>query len=169
MNLQDVRTLLDYHYWARDRALDAVEHVSTEEFTRPLGNSFSSLRDTLAHVYWADCIWGARWQGRAPNLTFEPSAYADVSALRQAWTTHEQEIRALVEQFGEVGIQQAITYRNLKGQQSTELFWELLQHVVNHGTYHRGQVTTLLRQLNAAAPKSMDLITFFRERAAGQV
>jgi uncharacterized damage-inducible protein DinB len=44
----------------------------------------------------------------------------------------------------------------------------MLQHVVNHGSYHRGQVTTLLRQLGAPAPKSVDLIAFYRERAAAR-
>lgn len=169
MNLQDVRTLLDYHYWARDRVLDAVDRLPPEQFTRPMGNSFASIRDTLAHVYWADCIWGERWQGRVPDLAFDPTRYPDAATLRHVWADHEQQIRALVERLGEVGIQQAITYRNLKGQQSTELFWQLLQHVVNHGTYHRGQVTTLLRQLKAEPPKSIDLITFYRERAAGRV
>ena len=169
MNLQDVRTLVDYHYWARDRVLDAVERIEPAQFTKPLGNSFSSIRDTLVHVYWADWLWGERWQGRVPDLTFEPAKYPDVAALRGVWVDHERQMRALVEQFGEVGIQQAITYRNLKGQQSTELFWQLLQHVVNHGTYHFGQVTTMLRQMHAEPPKSIDLITFYRERAAGPV
>ena len=43
------------------------------------------------------------------------------------------------------------------------VLWHMLQHVVNHATYHRGQVTTLLRQLGAAPPKSMDLIAYYRE------
>lgn len=166
MNLQDVRTLVDYHYWGRDRVLAAVEPLTAAQFTQPLGNSFGSIRDTLVHIYWADRIWGERWHGRVPAIAFEPAAYPDVASVRRAWTAHEQEIRALVEQFGEVGIQQPITYHSLSGKPSTELFWQLLQHVVNHGTYHRGQVTTLLRQLGAAPPKSMDLITFYRERNA---
>jgi uncharacterized damage-inducible protein DinB len=131
-----------------------------------MGNSFPSIRDTLVHVHWADRIWGERWHGRVADLAFEPGTCPDVPSLRRAWSEHESDIRALVEGLGEVGIQQPITYRNLKGQQSTELFWQLLQHVVNHGTYHRGQVTTMLRQLKVEPAKSMDLITFYRERAA---
>ena len=166
MNLQDVRTLVDYHYWARDRVLDAVAVLSPEEYTRDLGNSFRSIRDTLVHVYWADCIWGERWEGRAPNLVFEPATYPDVDSLRSAWRAHEAQIRAHVERRGEVGIQEPVTYHSLSGKPSTELFWQLLQHVVNHGTYHRGQVTTMLRQLGASPAKSLDLIAFYRERGA---
>ncbi len=50
MNLQDLRTLLDFHYWARDRVLDAVGALTPEQFTRDMGSSFSSIRDTLVHL-----------------------------------------------------------------------------------------------------------------------
>jgi uncharacterized damage-inducible protein DinB len=52
------------------------------------------------------------------------------------------------------------------GVSSAQPFWQLLQHLVNHGSYHRGQITTMLRQLGAAPPKSVDLISFYRERSA---
>jgi uncharacterized damage-inducible protein DinB len=52
------------------------------------------------------------------------------------------------------------------GQPVSSPFWQMLQHVVNHGSYHRGQVTTMLRQIGAAPPKSEDMITFYRQRTA---
>ena len=57
-----------------------------------------------------------------------------------------------------------IEYQDLRGNDQSDVLWEMLQHVVNHSTYHRGQITTMLRQLDAAPPKSMDLIAFYRER-----
>jgi uncharacterized damage-inducible protein DinB len=57
-------------------------------------------------------------------------------------------------------------YRFMNGQATESAFWQMFQHVVNHGTYHRGQVTTMLRQLGAAPPKSTDMITFYREKSA---
>ena len=63
MNLQDLRTLLDYHYWARDRILKALEPLSPEEFTRELGSSFTSVQATLAHVCSAEWAWHQRWIG----------------------------------------------------------------------------------------------------------
>ena len=51
MNLQELRTLVDYHYWARDRLLEAVDRLqSVEQFKEDLGNSFRSIRDTLVHL-----------------------------------------------------------------------------------------------------------------------
>jgi uncharacterized damage-inducible protein DinB len=50
------------------------------------------------------------------------------------------------------------------GEARASVFWQMVQHVVNHASYHRGQVTTMLRQLGAAPPQSMDLITYYRTR-----
>jgi uncharacterized damage-inducible protein DinB len=54
----------------------------------------------------------------------------------------------------------------MSGQQDSSILWQMLQHVVNHGSYHRGQITTMLRQIGLPPAKSMDLITFYREREA---
>ena len=167
MNLQDVRTLIDYHYWARDRMLEAVDVLDRGELTRELGNSFSSIRDTLVHLYGAERIWCARWQGEAPQGMPDPAHYPDLAAIRGVWSDQEARLRAVVDGLDEAGVQRVIEYRMLNGQQQSQPFWQMLQHVVNHGSYHRGQVTTMLRQLGAAPPKAMDLIAFYRERASG--
>src|SRR5687767_13708820 len=78
MNLQELQTLIDYHYWARDRLLEAVEPLLPEQFTKDLGNSFPSVRDTLVHLYGADWIWCSRWEGESPSAMPEPAAFPDV-------------------------------------------------------------------------------------------
>lgn len=166
MNLNELHTLLDYHYWARDRLLDAVGRLSPEQLTRNLGNSFPSIRDTLVHLYSADWIWCSRWEGESPAAMLSAEDFPDVAAIRAAWAEHERRVRSVVEGRGEAGIQQPLEYRGLNGQLYSQVFWQQCQHVVNHGTYHRGQVTTMLRQLGEAPPKSMDLIAFYRERHA---
>lgn len=75
----------------------------------------------------------------------------------------EKKLRAFFETMDEQGIQKVLPYKTLDGQDASSPLWQMLQHVVNHGSYHRGQVTTLLRQLDAAPPKAMDLIRFYRE------
>ena len=67
MNLQDLRVMLDYHYWARDRLLDGVETLTPDQFTRDMGSSFRSIRDTLVHIYFAEWAWHLRWQGQSPT------------------------------------------------------------------------------------------------------
>ena len=165
MTLQELQALVDYHYWARDRLLDAVEPLTPEQFTRNLGNSFPSVRDTLTHLYGAECVWCARWDGASPATLPDSGALADVAAIRRAWSEQERTLRALLDRLGEEGIGRPIEYRGFDGRVQAQPFWQMLQHLVNHGSYHRGQVTTMLRQLGAAPPKSLDLIAYYREHA----
>jgi uncharacterized damage-inducible protein DinB len=164
MNLQDLHTLVDYHYWARDRVLDAAAALSPEQYTQDLGSSFRSVRDTLVHLYSAEWNWYSRWQGQSPTSMLSPDLYPDVSSIRGPWSENEAGIRTFVDALGEDGINRVIEYKLLNGQPGATVFWQMLQHVVNHGSYHRGQVTTLLRQLGARPGKSMDMIAFYRER-----
>jgi len=165
VNYRDLRELIDYHYWARNRLLEAVAPLTPEQLTRDMGNSFRSIRDTLAHIYFAEWVWHSRWQGESPTA-MPGVTFADVAAIRTAWIEHEAKLRAFLEGLGEEGINRRMEYRLFSGQAGVSVFWQMLQHVVNHASYHRGQVTTLLRQLGAVPPKSTDLITFYRERGS---
>jgi uncharacterized damage-inducible protein DinB len=164
MQLADLRTLLDYHYWARDRVLEAAGRLTPEQFTRDLGSSFRSVRDTLAHMYSSEWAWYSRWQGHSPTAHLPAEQFPDVAALRQAWAEHETKMRQFVDALGEAGVGREFSFKLLNGQEASSLFWQMLQHVVNHASYHRGQVTTLLRQLGAEPPKSMDLIAYYRRK-----
>jgi len=164
MNLVYLQTLLDYHYWARDIILDAVTELPREKFVQPLESSFKSLRDTVAHIYAADLIWYTRWIGQPMTSLIPYDQFADATSIRTAWKDLETNVRQFVTNLGESGVNRTFDYKLLSGAPDTAPFWEMLVHVVNHASYHRGQVTTLLRQLGAQPPKSTDMITFFRTR-----
>jgi len=162
MNNEYLRLLIDFHYWARDRALSAVELLTIEQYAKPMGSSFSSIRDTLNHIYGAEWIWFSRWNGVSPT-SFPTDELPDIATLRTKWSELEGKVRALVDAAGEEGMNRVIEYRLMSGTPGASPLWQMVVHVVNHATYHRGQVTTLLRQHNAVPSKSTDLITFFRE------
>jgi uncharacterized damage-inducible protein DinB len=165
MTFDVLQTLLDYHYWARDRLFVAVEALTEEQLRRPLGNSFTSVFDTVVHLCGADWIWRSRWEGESPMVLPKPELYGDLAKVRAAWQDEERRIRAIVNRLGPEGILRPIEYRGWDGKPQAQPFWQMLQHVVNHGSYHRGQITTMLRQLEMPPAKSMDLIAFYRERA----
>ena len=165
MNLQDLRTMLDYHYWARDRLLDALETLPPDQLTRDLGSSFKSIHETLVHTYSAEWAWHSRWLGTSPTALLPADQFPDLASVRTAWTELEAKLRAFVDGLGESGIERVFEYKLLSGQAGATPFWQMLQHVVNHASYHRGQVTTMLRQLGAAPAKPMDMIAFYRTRA----
>jgi uncharacterized damage-inducible protein DinB len=164
MNLAYLQTLLDYHYWARDIVLDAVNELPREQFLRPLESSFRSVRDSVAHIYAADWIWYTRWIGQAPTSLIAYDQFPDATSIRKVWKDLESNVRQVVDNLGEDGINKAFDYKLLSGAPDTAPFWQMLVHVVNHASYHRGQVTTLMRQLGAHPPKPTDMIAFFRTR-----
>jgi uncharacterized damage-inducible protein DinB len=164
MNVQDLQTMLDYHYWARDRALDALEPLTPEQYNRDLGSSFKSIRETATHLYAAEWAWHSRWHGESPTAMLTADQFPDLPSLRAAWVEHEQKMRALVGSLDDAGVNRVVEYKLLSGQPGASPTWQMVQHVVNHASYHRGQLTTMLRQLGAQPAKSMDIIAFYRTR-----
>jgi len=164
MNVADLKTMLDYHYWARDRMFEAIELLTAEQYHKDLGSSFKSIRDTATHIYAAEWAWHERWQGRSPTALITPDRFADLAALRASWNGSERDIRSFVDGLDNAGINRVINYKLLSGAEGASPIWQMVQHVVNHASYHRGQVTTMLRQLGARPAQSMDMIAFYRSR-----
>jgi uncharacterized damage-inducible protein DinB len=165
MNSRDISSLLDYHYWARDRILDATSAISIADLLADRANSFASIRDTLAHTYFAEWAWYSRWQGNSPTALPDANQFQTVDGIRTAWNDLERQLRAFIDPLDDAGLEREIQYRLLSGIEAITPLWQMVQHVVNHASYHRGQVTTMLRQAGAEPPKSMDLIAFYRTRA----
>lgn len=161
MTAEELLALLDYHYWARDRLLDAVEHLTPEQFRQDLGNSFDSIRGTLVHLVSAERAWCSRWLGESYAGHLVPADFKTAMDVRASWLEEEVRVREFVRQLGQDGVNREFRYTQLDGVSRSSVFWQMLQHVVNHATYHRGQVTTMLRQLGAPPPQSQDLIAFY--------
>ena len=93
--------------------------------------------------------------------------FPDLGTIRAAWREQEHKLRLLVSSLASANeLDRVLRYRTFSGEEMESAFSQMLQHVVNHATYHRGQVTTMLRQLGAPAPKPQDLIRFYRDRAS---
>ncbi|HXW62618.1 MAG TPA: DinB family protein [Candidatus Acidoferrales bacterium] len=165
MNIEDLRTLYDYNSWANHRALEACAAVTPAEFTRDLGSSFRSLRDTLAHIYGAEWIWLERWHGRTPAALPSSTDFPNLETTRRRFAEIDRDLVDYVASLTAGDLQRVMDIKTTAGAVYSQPLWQMLQHLANHSTYHRGQVTTLLRQLGAKAV-STDLIGFYRERAA---
>lgn len=164
MTPEEMCLLYDYNAWANRRALDAASALTKEQFTKPLGSSFASVRDTLAHICGAEWVWLERFQGRSPASLPDSAQYDDVGSLREKWAEQEARLLAFVGKLTQEDLNRVMEYKTLKFGVYRNPLWQSMQHLVNHGTYHRGQITTLLRQLGAQ-PILTDLMHFYRERA----
>jgi uncharacterized damage-inducible protein DinB len=164
MTPQEMRVLFEYNAWANRRSLEAASVLTAEKFVQPMGSSFGSVRDTLAHIWGAEWIWLERFQGRSPSSLPDTTQFQDMAGLRERWDELEGRLLGFVRGLAQADLDRVFEYKTLKFGVYRNPLWESMQHLANHGTYHRGQVTTLLRQLGAQ-PIATDLMHFYRERA----
>ena len=151
--LATFRELFDYNYWARDRQLQACAALTEEQLLRPVPGSFASLRDTLVHLLAVEWIWLERWRENSPRSLWEPDEFPTLAAVGARWRTVESDMRAFAEGLTTDALESRRTFVNTRGEEWTYELWRLILHLLNHQSYHRGQVTTLLRQLGAQPPK----------------
>lgn len=161
----EIEELYAYNRWANRRLLDAVSRLGPGEYTRDLGSSFPSIHETLVHILSAEWVWLSRWRGQSPAGIPDSWDVTTFGGLRAQWAEVERDQRAFVSELTEDALGRSIAYRNTKGEPFEQPLARMLRHVVNHSTYHRGQVVTMLRQLGAEATAT-DLILFCRERSA---
>jgi uncharacterized damage-inducible protein DinB len=157
--------LLEYTVWANHRVMRAAATLSVDDFKRDLRSSFGGVRGTLSHVLGSEWIWLERWKGLSPDHGIDEGEFADIIALRDRWTVIEQHRDSWFRSLRPEALRESLRYRNLAGAEFEEPLWQLVQHVANHSTYHRGQVVLLLRQLGAKTVSS-DLVLWDRDREA---
>lgn len=162
--LSHVRWTFAFDRWATRRILDAVDALPAEAFDRPLGGSFGSIRATLIHLAGADHLWLARWQGRSPSAVPELEAIATPGDLRTFWDGVHDARSGWLDTLSPDDPARVLSYRNTRGEPFEAPLWVLFRHVVNHASYHRGQVVHMIRTAGGTAPAT-DLVAY--QRAAG--
>jgi len=142
-----------HNYWARNRQLQVCASLTGEQFLRPLGNSFPSVRDTLVHLLAVEWLWLERWRGRSPRVLLPPDEFPTLEAVCDRWEVVEQEMEQYLAALPEEALNQPVTCTSTRGNTWTYSLWRMMVHLLEHQTYHRGQVTALLRQLGVQPPK----------------
>jgi len=157
---------LDYSAWASNQLLDATSQLSHEELTRDFGTADRSVSGTLAHVFGADRIWLARFEG-APGTRITDRD-RDLAVLQTEWPALQERWKQWARALTPESAAEVLSYQDLSGNPWTQPVWQLVLHVVNHGTHHRGQVAGFLRAMGETPPK-LDLVHYCRERDAGRI
>lgn len=166
MERDDILRLYDYHHWAGDRVFNALAALSANQLDQPWGGSFGTGRALLRHVVGAERIWLERWNGYSPKTMPDFPPKSSGKDFRDEWEKVKRDQRSYLDELSRDHLTTDLSYVNLKGESWTYPFAEVLEHVVNHGTYHRGQLVHLLRDLGHAAP-STDYLLFVEERRKG--
>ncbi|MDX1978836.1 MAG: DinB family protein [Bryobacteraceae bacterium] len=157
-----LRTHLAYTAWASKRLVEAASVLSEAELTRDFATSEHSVLGTLVHVFAADRIWLARIQGHAPARFINPEADMHLSVLRDDWPTLLANWQHYAAALNDTDTGQVISYKDLKGNAYQSPLWQIVLHVVNHATHHRGQASGMIRAMGHTPPP-LDLIAYYRQ------
>jgi uncharacterized damage-inducible protein DinB len=175
MTKDDIQLLFAYGRWANNRVLEAASGLNAEQFTRDLGGSFCSVRDTLVHIVGGEWGWLTYWKepSHSPaflkdlwnrhDTLFNPAAFPDVASVRLKLTEIEKDQAEFVNRLTNESLDKMLPIRGTQVRLA-----HLMQHLANHSTYHRGQVALMMRQLGAK-PLATDFHLFLVEGSVATI
>ena len=158
MTLEVIRRLYAFNEWANARYLESITNLSGEAFGRTIASSFPSIRDTFGHIAGAEWLWLRRWLGESPTSIPSWSQDCTLDILRTRLGEVEEERREFIAGLTDTRLHEPLEFRLLSGKPGKAPLLELMVHVTNHSTYHRGQLATLFRHIPATPPATDYLI-----------
>ncbi|NWG06378.1 MAG: DinB family protein [Chloroflexi bacterium] len=163
MNKQDMLLLYKYNQWTTARILNAAANVTREQFLAPAPFPHGGLRGTLTHAMFAEWIWRNRWEGVSPATRLKPEDFPDFESLRARWTEEEDKLMSFVESLTDEKLNSKISYKTTKGESHERVLWQMMAHVVNHGTQHKTEAAAILTGLGHS-PGDIDMILYLIEK-----
>lgn len=156
-----LRHHIDYSNWASARLMDAAAALSPEELKRDFGTADKSVAGTLGHIFAAERIWLARVERRPFEGPFITDADLEMETLRREWPHVQGGWRAWADRLRDEDTGAVLDYQDLSKRPWRQPLWQIVLHVVNHSTHHRGQVSGFLRAMGHQPP-ALDFIRFVR-------
>lgn len=151
-----------YNLWANQKLIDVVNALTEEQVNRDINSSFNSIYKTMLHAWVAESIWWLRLQAvppeSSPALTFNGTAAelcSNIAGQSGIW-------RDWVNAASDDELQQELSYQNIAKENYRQPVYQIVLHVFNHGSYHRGQLITMLRQAGVEKLPSTDFTTYTR-------
>lgn len=150
-----------YNVWANKRIAQLLNRIDNTLLDKEVLSSFNSLRETVHHIWDAEIIWLSRMQQKTVNW---PPTNVFVNPTITQFVETSEEFLAFVRSKDEVFLNNSTSYKNSKGETFTTLNSGIIMHCMNHSTFHRGQIVTMLRGLGVTDLLSTDLIGYLREK-----
>lgn len=150
---------LNYDRWANSRLIDAMNELDSQSFRQKIARSFPSVHQTVVHILWAEELWLERWQGRSFVPSLDPEDFPSLQIIRiKLHDVHAKQLLFLTGLPADAA-DRVVGYVNFRGQRWDYTLRQMVQHLIVHSAYHRGQLATLLRQLGLIPP-STDYLVF---------
>jgi uncharacterized damage-inducible protein DinB len=164
LSVYALQDMLAYTAWASRRLVDAAAQLPTEQLTRDFGTADKSVLGTLMHVFAGDRVWFRRVEGSVPEKFISDADY-QLSVLQNDWPPLHEKWQQWCAGLTDEAAAADLHYRDMRGNEWRQPIWQVVAHVVNHGTHHRGQAAGFLRSMGVAPPP-IDMTVFYRTRAA---
>ena len=162
MNADMLHELISFNTWANKRVFEVVARLDRDQFTRILGGSYPSVESTLTHLVWVEWTWLERWKGHSPQDVWAPEDFPSATDLASRCRQIQAEQQSFVQSMKADDLQRVIRYTNRLGEEREYALWRMIYHLINHSTYHRGQVTNMLRLLDVK-PVATDFLDWWDE------
>lgn len=154
--------LADYNFWANNMAIEWLNQINDGQREQVIISSFSSIKQTAIHIASAEKIWIDFWTNVPDPVFLSAEFKGTTNELIEIWEKSSIDLKNFIETYPEENYLQQITFRYPRGGESSMEFWQTFSHIINHSTYHRGQLVTMLRQAGFTKLSSIDLATYFR-------
>ncbi len=131
---------------------------------KDIGSSHGGIHGTLVHTMGAEEVWLKRWKNELVTSICKTEEFPTFESLVNRWNMIEMEVLAFLHTLeSDADVLRSCEYKDFKGNPYAQPIFQLMQHVVNHSSYHRGQVVTMLRQIGVK-PVATDLVVYLREQ-----
>ena len=164
MTAQEARTHIRYSGWASRKVLDAALALSVEDLTKPMGVSHESIANTLSHIYFADAIWYSRVADPSYPVPSH-DALPSLDFVIKEWPILQSKWEAWADAATDADIASQVAFKSRFVGNAGLPAWQIVMHVVNHATLHRGQIVAMLRQLGVKPPAT-DIVFYYWEQNA---
>ena len=161
MTLQEIKSLQAYNAWANNRIFDLLSSLPAEQYMQDMKSSHGGIHGTLTHMVSAENIWLQRFKGPAgPPLV--AAEIPSLAALKKIWEGVGFDTAKWLGMMTDKKLGESFIMKTSTGETFVYIYWQAFQHMVNHSSFHRGQIVTMLRQ-HGVQPVNTDLIRFYRE------
>ncbi len=153
-----------YNFWANQRMADIINDLTDEQLKKEIVSSFPSIYETGLHLWSTENIWWQRLKMMEPQVWQSTVFTGSVLELTSNLISQSKQWKEWVDVATEAALQHEFIYKNSKKDQFKQPAAEMLHHLFNHQTYHRGQLVTMFRQVGISQIPNTDLIAFLRKK-----
>jgi len=152
-----------YNHWANTRLTYVLKNIEPSLIDKETPSSFNSIRKTTYHIWGAEELWWRRLHGESLSKVPEMDFSGSFEVAVKHFLSVSKNFATLVKEKDEKYLQTTCGYKDTRGNFYSQPHWQMIMHCMNHSTFHRGQLVTMMRAVGVTTIPATDLIVYFRE------